>query len=173
MLYQNVKTHNELAPPATGSFISKGQTPLAIPPNHPLPGGVTPPNTPTFDQTGLPVGAFNPFNPFEQIISGGSRARLAEFGNRTVDNTTDNFLTTVGLKGDKLFDGTWGYDTGFRFSEVRDTRVFKTVSVSRFTRILNAADPIFDPTSDQFIGTTTPFNPFGDFRVSIPRTQLP
>ncbi len=168
MLYQNVKTHNELAPPATGSFISKGQTPLAIPPNHPLPGGVTPPNTPTFDQTGLPVGAFNPFNPFEQIISGGSRARLAEFGNRTVDNTTDNFLTTIGLKGDKLFDGTWGYDTGFRFSEVRDTRVFKTVSVSRFTRILNAADPIFDPTSDQFIGTTTPFNPFGDFRVSIP-----
>jgi iron complex outermembrane receptor protein len=168
MLYQNVKTHNELAPPATGSFISKGQTTIAIPPNHPLPGGVTPPGTPTFDQTNLPVDAFNPFNPFEQIISGGTRARLAEFGNRTVDNTTDNFFSTIGLKGDKLFDGSWGYDAGFRFSEVRDTRLFKTVSISRFIRVLNGNDPIFDPTSTQFIGTTTPFNPFGDFHVAVP-----
>src|SRR6266481_2814610 len=31
--YQNVKTHNELAPPATGSFETKGQSILAIPPN--------------------------------------------------------------------------------------------------------------------------------------------
>ena len=41
-------------------------------------------------------------------------------------------------------------------------------SASRFNRILNAADPIFDPTSSQFIGTTIPYNPFGDFRVPIP-----
>ena len=60
--------------------------------------------------TGLPPDAVNPFNPFNQIISGGSRARFLEFGNRLFDNTTDNFLATLGLKGDKLFDGTWGYD---------------------------------------------------------------
>src|SRR4029077_15838396 len=29
-------------------------------------------------------------------------------------------------------------------------------------------DPIFDPTSPEFIGTTVPFNPFGDYRVPIP-----
>ena len=61
MLYENSKTHNELAPSATGSFETKGQQTIAIPPNHPLPGGVTPANTPTFAETGLPVDAFNPF----------------------------------------------------------------------------------------------------------------
>src|SRR5437868_4316656 len=76
--YENVKTHNEAAPPPTGPFQTKGQTTLAIPPHSPL-GGVAPPNTPTFADTGVPANAFNPFNPFEQIISGGSRARLAEF----------------------------------------------------------------------------------------------
>src|SRR5207253_11226777 len=29
-------------------------------------------------------------------------------------------------------------------------------------------DPIFDPNSVQFIGTTTPYNPFVDYRVQIP-----
>ena len=67
--YENVKTHNEAAPPATGNFQTKGQTTLAIPPHSPL-GGVSPPNTPTFAETGVPADAFNPFNPFEQIISG-------------------------------------------------------------------------------------------------------
>ena len=33
---------------------------------------------------------------------------------------------------------------------------------------MNAADPIFDPTSSQYIGTTIPYNPFGDYRVPIP-----
>jgi iron complex outermembrane receptor protein len=42
------------------------------------------------------------------------------------------------------------------------------VSASRFNRILNQADPIFDPNSPQFIGTTVAFNPFSDFRVPIP-----
>src|SRR5947199_950510 len=37
--YQNVKTHNEAAPPATGNFQTKGQTTLAIPPHMSL-GGV-------------------------------------------------------------------------------------------------------------------------------------
>ena len=110
--YQNVKTHNELAPPATGSFQTKGQTVLAIPPRTPIAPGLEPPNTPTHAETGMPADAFNPFNPFNQIISGGTRARLAEFGNRLFDNETDAWLSTVGLKGDKLFDGTWGYDAG-------------------------------------------------------------
>src|SRR5881392_2010929 len=67
--YQNVKTHNEAAPAPTGSFQTKGQTTLAIPPHSPL-GGVSPDFTPTFADTGVPADAFNPFNPFGQIISG-------------------------------------------------------------------------------------------------------
>jgi iron complex outermembrane receptor protein len=47
------------------------------------------------------------------------------------------------------------------------------VSASRFNRILNAADPIFDPGSDQFIGTTVPYNPFNDYRVPIATNALP
>src|SRR5207302_259966 len=169
--YQNVKTHNELAPPATGSFETKGQTILAIPPHSPIAPGSEPPNTPTHAETGVPADAFNPFNPFEQIISGGTRARLAEFGNRLFDNETDAWLSTIGIKGDKLFDGTWGYDAGFRYSQLKNTQTGTQVSASRFNRILNQADPIFDPTSPQFIGTTVAFNPFGDFRVPIPSNQ--
>src|SRR6266480_573819 len=38
MFYQNVKAHNELAGPASGSFQTFGQTILAIPPSTPNPG---------------------------------------------------------------------------------------------------------------------------------------
>jgi len=169
--YQNVKTHNELAAPASGSFETKGQTILVIPPHSPIAPGSEPPNTPTHAETGLPADAFNPFNPFNQIISGGSRARLAEFGNRLFDNETDAWLSTIGVKGDKLFDGTWGYDAGFRYSQLKNTQTGTQVSASRFNRILNQADPIFDPNSPQFIGTTTAFNPFGDFRRPIPANE--
>ena len=165
--YQNVKTHNELAPPATGSFETKGQTILAIPPHSPIAPGSEPPNTPTHAETGVPADAFNPFNPFEQIISGGTRARLAEFGNRLFDNETDAWLSTIGIKGDKLFDGSWGYDAGFRYSQIKNVQTGTQVSASRFNRILNQADPIFDPASPQFIGTTVAFNPFGDYRNPI------
>jgi iron complex outermembrane recepter protein len=165
--YQNVTTHNELAAPATGSFETKGQTILAIPPHSPIAPGAEPPNTPTHAETGVPADAFNPFNPFEQIISGGTRARLAEFGNRLFDNETDAWLSTIGIKGDKLFDGSWGYDAGFRYSQLKNIQTGTQVSASRFNRILNQADPIFDPTSPQFIGTTVAFNPFGDYRNPI------
>src|SRR5437899_6667736 len=168
--YQNVKTHNEAAPPATGNFQTKGQTTLAIPPHMSL-GGVSPPNTPTYADTGVPADAFNPFNPFNQIISGSTRARLTEFGNRLFDNETDAVLATVGLKGDKLFDGTWGYDAAFRYSQLKNVQTGQQVSISRFNRIVNQADPIFDPTSSQFIGTTTAFNPFGDYRIPIPSNE--
>src|SRR5437762_413360 len=169
--YQNVTTHNELAAPATGSFETKGQTILAIPPHSPIAPGSEPPNTPTHAETGVPADAFNPFNPFQQIISGGTRARLAEFGNRLFDNETDAWLSTLGVKGDKLVDGTWSYDAGWRYSQLKNVQTGQQVSASRFNRILNQADPIFDPTSPQFIGTTVAFNPFGDFRVPIPSNQ--
>lgn len=170
-MYQNVKTHNELAAPATGNFQTNGQITIAIPPRVPNPAGTTPLGGPTYAETGLAPGAFNPFNPFNQIISGGSRARLAEFGNRLFDNETDAYLGTFGFRGDKLFDGTWGYDTGFRYSEVKNTTTGTQVSSSRFNRILNQADPIFNPASSEFIGTTVAFNPFGDFRVPIPSNE--
>jgi iron complex outermembrane receptor protein len=165
--YENVKTHNEAAPPATGSFETKGQTTLAIPPHISL-NGVSPLNTPTFAETGVPADAFNPFNPFQQIISGGdTQGRLSDFGNRLFDNETDAWLSTIGVKGDKLFDGSWGYDAGWRYSQLKNVQTGQQVSASRFNRIMNQNDPIFDATSPQFIGTTTAFNPFGDFRVPI------
>jgi len=166
-MYQNVQTHNELAAPATGSFETAGQVTLAIPPRVANPAGTTPFGGPTYAETGVTPGAFNPFNPFNQIISGGTRARLAEFGNRLFDNETDAFLTTVGVKGDKLFDGTWGYDAGFRYSQIKNIQTGQQVSISRFNRIVNQADPIFNPTSSEYIGTMTAFNPFGDYRVPI------
>ncbi len=169
--YQNVKTHNELAPPATGSFQTAGGVTLAIPPHSPIAPGAEPPNTPTHVETGLPANAYNPFNPFNQIISGGTRARLAEFGDRLFDNETDNFLGTIGVKGDKLFDGTWGYDFGFRYNQLKNVQTGQQVSITRFNRILNQADPIFDPTSPQYIGTTVAFNPFGDYRNPIASNQ--
>src|SRR5881397_2167850 len=167
--YQNVKTHNELAPPATGSFQTLGQTTLAIPPNSPIAPGAEPPNTPTHAETGVPADAFNPFNPFQQIISGGTRARLAEFGNRLFDNETDAWLSTIGVKGDKLFDGSWGYDAGFRYSQLKNVQTGQQVSISRFNQILNQNDPIFQPGG--VLAGQPAFNPFGDFRVPIASNQ--
>ncbi|HJT82092.1 MAG TPA: TonB-dependent receptor [Chthoniobacterales bacterium] len=179
--YTKVKTHNELAPSATGSFFTPGSVTIAIPPGVPL-NGVAPPNTPRFvgeagtgaggaflageHPTNVPADAFNPFNPFNQIISGGSRARLAEFGNRLFDNTSNAFLATLGVKGDKLFDGNWGYDAGFRYSEIENVTSGTLVSASRFNRILNQNDPIFLPGG--VLEGAPAYNPFGDFRVPIP-----
>jgi len=166
-MYQNVKTHNELAAPATGNFQTPGFVTLAIPPRVPNPAGTTPFGGPSYADTGVAPGAFNPFNPFNQIISGGTRARLAEFGNRLFDNESEAYLGTLGFRGDKLFNGTWGYDAGFRYSQIKNTTTGTQVSISRFNRIMNQADPIFNPASAEFIGTTVAFNPFGDFRVPI------
>ncbi len=159
LYYQNASSHDELAPSATGSFQTAGQVTLAIPPGTNL-NGVAPPGTPTFEDTQIPADAFNPFNPFNQIISGASRARLLEFGNRLFDNTTDSFLVTLGARGDKLFDGTWGYDFGFRYSQVKATEHDTLVSTSRFNRILNQNDPIFQPGG--VLAGQPAFNPFGD-----------
>src|SRR5207237_4995167 len=45
--YTKVKTHNELAPSATGSFFTPGQVTLAIPPHMDL-NVIHPLNTPAF-----------------------------------------------------------------------------------------------------------------------------
>ena len=172
MMYQNVKTRNELAPSATGDFQTPGSQFLVIPPNSPLPTDpvtglqITPPNTPTAASTNLPLGAFNPFNPFQQIISGGTRARLAEFGNRIFNTETDAVFFTLGAKGDKLFDGNWGYDYGFRYSQVKNTSTGTLVSATRFDRVLNQNDSIFQPGG--VLAGAAAYNPFGDYRVSIP-----
>src|SRR5213595_490291 len=57
--YVDAKTHDELAPVATGSFQTPGSPTLFIPPNHPFAVNasgvaITPPNTPTGAQVGLP-----------------------------------------------------------------------------------------------------------------------
>ena len=109
---------------------------------------------------GLPADAVNPFNPFNQIISGGSRARFLEFGNRLIDSVTDNFVATVGLRGDKLFDGTWGYDGAFHYNNIKVTQTGQFISSSRLTQILNQNSPIFAPGGVLAGGTA--FNPFGD-----------
>jgi len=169
--YVDAKTHDELAPVATGSFETPGSPVLFVPPNHPFPvvNGVevSPPNTPTAAEVGMPFGAFNPFNPFEQILSGGTRARFADFGNRLIDNENIAERFTVGVKGDKLFNGTWGYDGGFMYSQEQQISKFQGVNGPRFERINNANDSLFNPNSSDFIGQTIPYNPFNDFRVPI------
>ncbi|MEY2540126.1 MAG: iron complex outerrane recepter protein, partial [Verrucomicrobiota bacterium] len=181
--YVDAKQHDELAPIATGSFVTTGQPTLAIPPHSNL-MGVAPPNTPRFAgqpasavpgevQTNVPVDAFNPFNPFNQIISGGTRARIFDFGNRLIDTENEAWLTTLGVKGDKLFDGNWGYDGAFRYSQIYTVAQIQTASASRLARIMNGNDSIFDPTSSQFIGTTIPYNPFTDYRSPTFASNIP
>jgi iron complex outermembrane receptor protein len=182
--YADVKQHDELAPIATGSFVTKGQPTLAIPPHMDL-GGVAPPNTPVFAgqpavidpatgnpeagsvQTQVPVDAFNPFNPFNQIISGGTRARIFDFGNRLIDTENEAYLATAGVKGDKIFGSNWGYDGAFRYSQIYTIAQIQTASASRFNRILNANDSIHIPGSSDFIGTTVPYNPFTSFTTPL------
>jgi iron complex outermembrane recepter protein len=171
--YVDAKTHDELAPTATGDFEQPGRLALFIPPNHPFPGGVPPFGGPTPAEVGMSPEAFNRFNPFEQIISGGTWARIFDFGNRFVDNENIAERFTAGVKGDKLFNRTWGYDGAFVYSQIEQISRLQGINPLRFDRILNAADPLFDPTSSQFIGQTIPYNPFVDSRhVTFP-SNLP
>ena len=45
-------------------------------------------------------------------------------------------MATVGLRGDKLFDGTWGYDGGFHYNNIKVTQLasvhFQLSSLPRF-----------------------------------------
>src|SRR5438067_3536411 len=175
--YADVKQHDKLAPIAKVSFNTKGQPTLAIPPHSDL-GGVAPPNTPRFAgqpegagagevQTPTPPDAFNPFNPFNQIIAGGTRAPISDFGNRLVDTENEAYLATVGVRGDKVFGTNWGYEGAFRYSQIYTIAQIQTASASRFNRIMNAADSIHVPGSADFIGTTVPYNPFTDFTTPL------
>jgi iron complex outermembrane recepter protein len=181
--YDDVKQHDELAPIATGSFVTQGSPTIAIPPHSDL-NGVAPPNTPRYANqpastapgevaTGVDPNAFNPFNPFNQIISGGTRARIFDFGNRLIDTENEAWLSTVGVKGDKIFGSNWGYDTGFRYSQIYTIAQIQTASGTRFNRIMNANDPIFDPTSSEYIGTTIPYNPFTSFTQPTDQNNIP
>jgi iron complex outermembrane recepter protein len=181
--YDDVKQHDELAPIATGSFNTEGQPTLAVPPHSNL-LGVAPPNTPRFAgqpegtgigevQTPVPVDAFNPFNPFNQIIAGGTRARIFDFGNRLIDTENEAWLATAGVKGDKIFGSNWGYDGAFRYSQIYTIAQIQTASATRFNRIMNANDSIFQPGSADFIGTTIPYNPFTDFTSPTFATNIP
>jgi iron complex outermembrane receptor protein len=172
--YVDAKSHDELAPNATGNFETPGQKSGYIPPHSPLPDPENPPfGGPTASEVGMPPDAFNPFNPFEQIISGGTRARLFDFGNRLIDNENIAERFTIGVKGDKLFNGSWGYDGAFMYSQVEQIARFQSVNVLRFARILNANDSLFNPSSSDFIGQTIPYNPFGDTQHVVIPTNLP
>ena len=62
----------------------------------------------------------NPFNPFQQVISGGSQACLLEFGKRLSDNETDNFqFHPRASKGTNCLDGNFGQDANFRHSKIK------------------------------------------------------
>lgn len=158
--YQNAVTENQLAPSATGNFTTAGATELVIPARTASP-------LPTVDgrARAAVAGAYNPFNPFNIDITGGTRARLAEFGNRIFRNTTDAVLFTMGLKGENIMDK-WNFDAGYSYSTITDTSRNTLVSAARFNRLMNANDPFFQPGSDVFLGTTMPYNPFGYYKVT-------
>src|SRR5437879_3994415 len=170
--YVDAKTHDELAPIATSNFELPGFPTLYVPPREAF-TGEPPFGGPTYAEVGAPVGAFNPWNPFEQIISGGSRARIFDFGNRKFDNENVAERFTVGVKGDKLFNGTWGYDGAFMYSQVEQIEKGQVTDGGRVNRIMNAHDPLFDPTSSEFIGQTIPYNPFVDSQHVTFASNLP
>jgi len=170
--YVDAKTHDELAPEATGNFETPGSPALYIPPRVAF-SGPPPFGGPTYAEVGAPAGAFNPFNPFEQIISGGTRARIFDFGNRLIDNENIAERFTIGVKGDKLFNGTWGYDGAFMYSQIEQIARFRGVDTFRFNRIVNANDSLFNPTSSDYIGQTIPYNPFADTQHALVPSNLP
>ena len=63
------------------------------------------------------------------------------------------------------------FDAGYSYSAIKDTSRNTLVSSSRFNRLLNANDTFFQPGSPDYLGTTTPYNPFGYYKVSIPNNE--
>jgi len=169
VFFQMVDAVNELAPSATGNFRNPGGVPLVIPARTPNP--ILTPSEQAAGKRTAAEGAYNPFNPFNQDFSGGTRARLAEFGNRIYRTTNTAFNAAAGLRGEKVM-GNWNWDLNGYYSQIRQATRNTLVSITKFNRINNAADPIFDPTSDQYIGTTIPYNPFGYFRNEIENNKL-
>lgn len=169
LYYQRSDAQNELAPSATGNFANPGGVPLVIPARTANP--ILTPNEEAAGSRTAAEGAYNPFNPFNQDFSGGTRARLAEFGNRVYRMTNQALATAIGVRGDRVL-GNWSWDLSGNYSQVQAVSRNSLVSISKFNRVLNAADPFFDPNSDQYIGTTVPYNPFGYYRNPIETNSL-
>ncbi len=169
--FQQVMSVDELAPFATGNFATPGQTTIVIPARTPNPI-LTPDEIASGGVRTAATGAYNPFNPFNQDISGSSRMRLAEFGNRIFKNRNTAFAVTGGFRVDNIADK-WNFDTSIRFSTITNNLNAKLISTSRFLRAMNAADPIFNPSSPSYIGTTQPYNPFGYYRNPIASNSAP
>ena len=193
LLYQNVTIENQLASTATGDFTSPVSNEIIIPARTPTPiltvvvpllGGIfaVAPGTvvPPFSFAGpgtqiingtaqrlAPAGAYNPFNPFNQDIADGSRARLTEFGNRINETEIEAFMFNTGIKAENIASR-WNFEVGFSFSSIEDQTRSQMTSASRFNDLLNANSPIFDPRSSDYVGTSTPYNPFGYYRDPIP-----
>ncbi len=110
-----------------------------------------------------PIGAYNPWNPFNEDISGGSSFRTAEFGNRIFRTSNVSTLFDIGLRG-RVWDRI-NYDTGYRNSGMVTTTDDTLVSASLFNRILNQNDPIFQE-GGQFAGMPA-YNPFGYYKNPI------
>lgn len=163
LMFQHSQYVNELAASATGNFANPGGFSIVVPARTATPIGARLTTDP---------GAYNPFNPFNQDISGGSRARLAEFGNRIYRDETNAYQFTFGLQGKDLFGSNWSSDLGYRYSKVSITSRNTLVSISKFNRLMNANDSFFDPTSGDYLGTTMPYNPFGYFRNEIANNLL-
>lgn len=165
--YQVSTTENQSAPAATGNFTTPGLAELVIP------ARTANPTIKTVDgrTRAAPAGAYNPFNPFNMDIVGSSRFRLQEFGNRVLNDTTDAFLGTAGIKGENILEK-YNFDAGVRYSESIYRSDDTEVSASKFNRILNANDPIFNPNDPSYVGTTIPYNPFGYYVNPIPNNAL-
>jgi len=153
--YSHNFSESQLAPLATGSFTTPGAVEYVIPANtaNPLP-------LPDGRARAAVIGAYNPYNPYNIDITGGTRFRLFEFGNRILKTDNDAFMATAGIKMTNVF-GSWDFDAGMRYSTIAVHQDFQLVSTSRFNQILNQNDPIFNPASSTYIGTTHAYNPFG------------
>jgi len=168
--FERTRQFDELAPYATGSFFTPGQTTIVIPARTPNPV-LTAAEAAAGGRTAV-AGAFNPFNPFNQDLAGGSRMRLAEFGNRKYENKNTAIAFTGGLRFDNVADK-FTVDAKVRYSEIENADNIRLINTSRLLRAMNANDPIFNPASSSYIGTTVPYNPFGYFRNPIPTNSAP
>src|SRR4029450_8388105 len=73
----------------------------------------------------------------------------------------------------KLFNGTWGYDGAYRYSQIQQIAQIRDVNSVRYEQILDANSELFNPASSSFIGQTVPYNPFGDTRSTPIATNAP
>ena len=140
---QHTAVHNERqkAPTNTTSFQLQGASPQLPSPRtlrEQRSGG------PTYAENGRSVGRLQSL----QSISANhcrrfSRERLFEFGNRSYDNDTDAFFTTVSCTETSCLAETGATTPAFRYSRIDAEINFTVPSSFRFDRVLNAAVPDF------------------------------